>query len=1002
MTTLERICEKFVEAGWLMASVVVATFLNPFSDQVFEPDKAALLRILVVLMVAAWVIRSLDDKTPASSPTSAVGGAGHAIARAVQALREAPIAGLALLLLLAYLVSTITSISPRVSWWGSYQRTQGAYTFLVYLGLFFVVLSTLRDENQLRRLMTVLLFTSFPVALYAVLQRYGMSLLQFSEGGIEARVISTLGNAIFLAAYLAMVVPLTLWRLMEAVGEWPRSPVRAAIETLLYGGLLVLQLAAIVFTQSRGPGLGLLIELFVFVLLVALLRRQRRWALAGILVSGGTVVLLLLLNVPGLPTGPLRKLPYVARFAELAGAGDQTMQARALAWNTVLDAIRADPLRMVVGYGPETMKNVLTRFMPAELWVLQGGGQYGTFDRAHNTLFDALFASGVGGALVYLLLYGLIFFQALRWLGVVRTRREAGALIGLLVGGALLGVFLPWLGRGGFVLAAVGIPTGMIAGMVLYLLGRLAFLPPGEAASGDRYRLLLAALLAAIVGHFVEAQTGIEIVVTRSYFWLYTALVILLGTGRISASEPVPSAAPSVAPSRGQSVSKGMEQGRFRRSRRGSQRASEGNFPLSAEVAPLVAAALVAAALLGTLSYAFVHGFNVPGARGPAQLLITVTWLFAGSTILLEQHRSGSNTQPLSSGVLVYAITSLAWLLPFALYHRSNAQTLDQLNVAYLVLVVWLLLTVAGIAAALQWGRKTSSPVAWSSRLALDLMIVVLALIMVWKIDVTRVQADIHEKVGKTAMGAGLWDQAIPNLQRAVALQPGQDQYYILLGGAYVEQARITPDVATKEAWMERARQVLEQGQSLAPRASDHPRQLGLAHRVWAEWAQDDTTRRQRLQQSLSYYLAAVDLNPENPDLRLDLADAYFALEMNDEALAQYQHAVVIGSPAHLGRAYAGLGDVYLVRHELDAALEAYRQAMGVGRDRQEVLESRIRVAGKYPKDIQVHLSLALVYVAADRQADALEELSAALEMASGEAERAEVEKLMAKVTSKE
>ncbi|MFQ5342056.1 MAG: O-antigen ligase family protein [Anaerolineae bacterium] len=985
MTPVSRFAEGFVEAGWLVVAVLVAALLNPFSDQVFEPDKAALLRVLVVLMVAAWVVCRLDGYVSAPRSGSDGGGAGHKVKDALRTLSEQPIATLALVLLLTYLASTATSVSPRLSWWGSYQRAEGTYTFLAYLGLFFMVLSSLRRADQLQRLISVLLFTSFPIALYAILQHYGMSLLQFSAGGVEARVISTLGNAIFLAAYLAMVVPLTLWRILQSIREWRRLPVRAVLGTLLYGGLCLLQLGAIVFTQSRGPILGLVVELFVFVLLIALLRRQRRWALAGLLATGVIIALLLALNIPGPLGDSLRRLPYVARFGELAGAGAQTVQARALAWDTVLNAVRAEPGRIVVGYGPETMKPVLTRFMPAELWVLQGGGQYGTFDRAHNAVLDALYASGIVGVVVYLFLYGVIFCQVLRWLGLIRTSRQGRILVGLLIGGAVLGLLVPWLWGSDLALAAIGVPAGMIGGMVAYLLCQVVRSPVDTSTAGETDRLLLAALLAAIVGHFVETQTGIEIVVTQTYFWLFTALLILVGTGRIREAEP---ARRPISPRAGR--------GRPRHGRRNRRMADGADLgSLAQDAGSIAAMGLVVAVLLGALSYAFVHGFNAPGARRPAQVLVSITWLFGGLLVLLERYRSAADTDLFSSDALAYGMTSLIWVLPFALYHRLNATALDRLNVAYLVFVIWMILTVVGIAVALQWGHRSARSGPRSDQTALYALIVLLALVLAWRVDVTRIQADIHEKVGKTALGAGLWDQAVPNLQQAVDLQPQQDQYYVYLAGAYVEQARLLSEPATKDAQMERARQILEQAQALAPRDSDEPRQLGLIYRVWADWAQNDITRRQRLQTSLRYYLAAVDLNPQNPDLRLDLAGAYFVLGMNEEAFTQYQHAVAIGSPNHLGRAYAGVGDIYLLRGQLEQAVAAYGQAMQAGRDHQEVLDTRVRAVARQPNNIQVRLSLALVYVAAKRQGDALSELKAALDLASSAAEQAEVERLI-------
>ena len=166
-------------------------------------------------------------------------------------------------------------------------------------------------------------------------------------------------------------------------------------------------------------------------------------------------------------------------------------------------------------------------------------------------------------------------------------------------------------------------------------------------------------------------------------------------------------------------------------------------------------------------------------------------------------------------------------------------------------------------------------------------------------------------------------------------------------------------------------------------------------YRVWADWAQDETIHQEQIRQSLRYYLDAVNLNPENPDLRLDLAGAYLALGRQEEAFAQYRRAVDIGSPFHLGRAYAGLGNIYLLHGELDEATEAYRTAMQVGHDSQEALRWQLDATENRPDDLQARKSLALLYAAAHRKSDALEELDTALAIVSSDAERAEVEKLI-------
>ncbi len=119
-----------------------------------------------------------------------------------------------LLLVLVYLVSTLASVTPRVSLLGSYQRLQGTYTTLSYIVIFFLMLGGLRSKRQLNRLINTMVLISFPIAVYGLVQHFGLDPLPWG-GNVTTRVASNMGNAIFVAAYLIMVVPLTLTRLLE-------------------------------------------------------------------------------------------------------------------------------------------------------------------------------------------------------------------------------------------------------------------------------------------------------------------------------------------------------------------------------------------------------------------------------------------------------------------------------------------------------------------------------------------------------------------------------------------------------------------------------------------------------------------------------------------------------------------------------------------------------------------------------------------------------------------
>ncbi|HLE81656.1 MAG TPA: hypothetical protein VJA25_10220, partial [Dehalococcoidia bacterium] len=112
---LSLFCDRVIEAGWLAAAVTVPLFFNVFSSRVFEPDKLTLLRSIVLVMAAAWLIKVLIG--PRTQ--------GFSFSRL---LRASPLALPVCLFAAVYIVATAASVAPRTSFWGSYVRLQGLVT----------------------------------------------------------------------------------------------------------------------------------------------------------------------------------------------------------------------------------------------------------------------------------------------------------------------------------------------------------------------------------------------------------------------------------------------------------------------------------------------------------------------------------------------------------------------------------------------------------------------------------------------------------------------------------------------------------------------------------------------------------------------------------------------------------------------------------------------------------------------------------------------------------
>jgi tetratricopeptide (TPR) repeat protein len=258
---LSALCEKIIEAGWLAAVVLVPLFFNVYSSRVFEPDKLTLLRTIALTMIAAWIIKWIEQrKLPKETD------------RPDRVTRRTPLVLATIVLVVVYLISTVFSLVPAVSFLGSYQRLQGTYSTFSYIVIFAMILVHMRKREQLDRIVTTIVMTSLPIAFYGLLQHgNGTSNSSFDPlpwgGDVTVRVASNMGNAIFVAAYLIMAFFLTLGRVVESfrtILTEEESRVSDILRASTYIFIAALQLITFGFADSRGPLLGWLPGMFIF------------------------------------------------------------------------------------------------------------------------------------------------------------------------------------------------------------------------------------------------------------------------------------------------------------------------------------------------------------------------------------------------------------------------------------------------------------------------------------------------------------------------------------------------------------------------------------------------------------------------------------------------------------------------------------------------------------------------------------------------------------------
>lgn len=886
-TRLSRICDAIIEAGWLAALIVTPLFFNTFSNRVFEPDKLHLLRSIALVIAVAWAIQLLDTGLNRRKE-----GPG-----AWTRVRTTPLVLPTLLLVASYLLSTALSVAPRISFFGSYVRMQGTFSFLSYILIFAAVLTHLRSRAQVNRILHAVVLVSLPISIYGIMQWAGLDPLPWG-GDVRDRVAANMGNAIFVAAYLIMAVFLTLERLLDsltALFSVEQGSIADALRAGVYSFVLVVQFIAIVFTQSRGPWLGLAAGLYVFVMLGLLLlarlaasrarvpaalgwlgRHVRAaWlGLIGLTVAGA--LFLALLNVPQGPLTGLCEKRYVGRLCTLFSTTTGTNAVRALIWEGVADMMlkphppiqypdgRLDPLNIIrplVGYGPESMWVAYNRFYPPDLAHYES--RNASPDRSHNETFDALVRGGFLQFGIQIFLYCSLFYYALRWLGLMHGRGRRNLFIALLVAGGALGVIVPLLADHSLRLAGIGLPVGLIVGMIVYVTVDLLLSGRGEIAGGQgemagapvaaevqgpasgRRQLLILALFAAGVAHFVEVHLGIAIASTLTLFWVLAGMLVAVGMGWTEetaeekaqpAPAPVkaqPSGKPQPAGAKAQAggaggKSKEARSARSADSRRpGSSRAAPRGEspPRAASRSPLLAllpyagiGALVSLVLAwnyisisvptgaqGAFSFLWdafttrVDSVTAQAVRSPMLLVLMIfTWLVGGLLAVAESSR----VRRWGAGLALYLGTTVGVWLVYGLIEagRMTTQGLSGLDVfrhmaGHIVFFdLCLLLVGLGLAVALLFADPRPRPARAFGRtpalsLGGGLVLTILALFMIINVNIQTVQADTYYKQGLAYEGVRQWEGAVVLYREAAKLEPQEDYYYLFLGRALLQLA---------------------------------------------------------------------------------------------------------------------------------------------------------------------------------------------------------------------
>ncbi len=262
---LNKILDFFIYLFSLLIVFLVPLFFPYFfiTNNLFELTKFILFKILVLLWILVFFVKLVIDNNFRNQKLQ--------ILKKIYFRNKLEIIIFSLFVL-SLILSSILALYKNLSVYGLYDRQFGL-VFYFYCLLFFGLFVLSVKSNYVYLYVKAILVSSFFVCFYALAQISGYDFMNWSEKwGTLRRATSTLGQPNFLASYLLLVIPITIYFIYTS------KKLLLKFFSLI---VFIFQLLTLYLTYSRGGWLGLVLGFLVFGVIYLSLRAQYLCTRAG-------------------------------------------------------------------------------------------------------------------------------------------------------------------------------------------------------------------------------------------------------------------------------------------------------------------------------------------------------------------------------------------------------------------------------------------------------------------------------------------------------------------------------------------------------------------------------------------------------------------------------------------------------------------------------------------------------------------------------------------------
>ncbi len=332
-----------------------------------------------------------------------------------------------LLVVISLFILLPFSTRPYISFWGNAERMEGAWGVSHLFLWFFVLYFLFKAEPESKKL----IFWAFAiVALLINIQAIndGFTL----QGN---RPIATLGNA----TYIGFFNLLMLFSSFYFLGVYRKDLLSKGIIC----GLMLLSLAAILFSQTRGSIMGLvggILAIIIYFISTSSKKPIIKVLFLCALIGVMALSYFFLKNNYSL----IKQVPGIGRVSQAIQQGKIQYMPRLISWGIFWDAFKLKP---IAGYGLENSPDAYYRNFNPDMFKYEEV----IFDRPHNKFLETLVTQGIVGFILWMI-FIICAFYSLKFIrdDTIITKASHGSKdeknsLDRYYKGALLGFFVAYL-----------------------------------------------------------------------------------------------------------------------------------------------------------------------------------------------------------------------------------------------------------------------------------------------------------------------------------------------------------------------------------------------------------------------------------------------------------------------------------------------------------------------------------------------------------------------------